>query len=188
MRNADEIFDEWLVLRCQGGDSKALTMLVERWQPRLLAFAIRVLGERDAAEDAVQTSWVDIVKRIRSVKDPKAIRPWLFRVVANKCTDIVRRRSKRRKSESAERADEVPDPGVEKRRREADRTERIARLRGVMKTLDEGHREVLRMHYQDGLTVDVIAKQLSIPAGTVKSRLYHARQKLKQSLTGENDE
>ena len=188
MRNADEIFDEWLVLRCQGGDSGALAMLVERWQPRLLAFAIRVLGERDAAEDAVQTSWVDIVKRIQSVNDPKSIRPWLFRIVANKCTDIVRKRSKRRQKESASGADDVPDPSAEKHQREAEQTDRVSRLRRVMKTLDEDHREVLRLHYQESLSVDAIAKQLSIPPGTVKSRLYHARQKLKHSLQGENNE
>ena len=70
----------------------------------------------------------------------------------------------------------------------ADQTDRVSRLRRVMKTLDEDHREVLRLHYQEGHSVDVIAKRLSIPPGTVKSRLYHARQKLKQSLEGENNE
>jgi len=185
MSNPDEIYDEWLVLRCQGGDAKALTLLVERWQPRLMGLAVRILGERDAAEDAVQSCWVDVVRRINSVNDPKSIRPWLFRIVANKCADTQRKRSKRGQIESTANADQVPDPNAEKRQSEVRQSDQVAQLRNAMKTLDDGHRDVLRMHYLEALSVDAIAKRLSIPAGTVKSRLYHARQKLKQSLPGE---
>lgn len=163
-------------------------MLVERWQPRLLAFAIRLLGERDLAEDAVQTSWVVVVKRIRSLNDPKSIRPWLFRIVANKCMDIIRRRAKRRQAEAAERADDIPDPDMEKKQNATAQAENAAHVRRAMERLDQTHREVLRMHYLENMSVEAIAKRLAIPPGTVKSRLFHARQKIKQSLSGENDE
>ena len=186
MLDADEIYDQWLVLRCQGGDAEALAILVKRWHPRLLGFAVRVLGERDAAEDAVQSSWVDAVRRIHSVNDPKSIRPWLFRIVANKCTDTIRKRSRSRKFESANDADQVPDPQPSQRDAKEFRSDQVARLRSEMSALDDGHREVLRMHYLENLPIDLIARRLGIPSGTVKSRLYHARQKLKQSLIGES--
>ncbi|MEM0925648.1 MAG: sigma-70 family RNA polymerase sigma factor, partial [Planctomycetota bacterium] len=114
MRNADKVFDEWLVLKCQGGDSAALAILVERWQPRLLGFAIRLLGDRDLAEDAVQSAWLVIVKRIRSLRDPSAIRPWLFRIVANRCADSLRKQIKRRKKERAAETDHVVDADEQK--------------------------------------------------------------------------
>lgn len=187
MSNADEIYDEWLVLRCQGGDSAALAILVQRWQPRLIGLAVRVLGERDLADDVVQSAWVDIVKRINSLNDPKAIRPWLFRIVANKCADVIRKRSRRRQTESAADLEQVADPNWQKRSNREQRSDQVTQLRRVIKTLDDTHHDVLRMHYLEQLSIDFIAERLSIPVGTVKSRLYHARQKLKQTL-GANHE
>lgn len=188
MRNPDEIYDEWLVLRCQGGDADALAILVRRWQPRLFGLAMRILHDRDAADDAVQSAWVDVVKRIQSVKDPRSIRSWLFRVVANKSTDTVRRRSTRRKKETAAETDQIPDPSSVADA-ENDRAEQqVVQLRRAMQTLDNDRREVLRLHYLEGLTIEAIAERLAIPCGTVKSRLYHAREKLKSSLIGEDNE
>ena len=184
MSNSEEIYDEWLVLRCQGGDAAALAILVTRWQPRLLRFAVRVLGERDAAEDVVQSAWVDVVKRMDALRDPKAIRPWLFQIVANKCTDVIRKRSKRRQIESSTGTDRITDPGLENQQNAVRRSEQIAALRRQMKSLEIGLQEVLRLHYLDELSIEAIANRLSIPKGTVKSRLYHARQKLKQTLEG----
>lgn len=188
MRNADEVFDEWLVLKCQGGDASALAILVERWQPRLLGFAIRLLGDQDLADDAVQSAWLVVVKRIRSLRDPRAIRPWLFRIVANRCADVIRRRTKRREKESAEETDQVADPQEEQQRVEEKRTERITSLRRVMRSLDSDHRDVLRMHYSQDLSIEAMSRRLRIPVGTVKSRLFHARKKLKEALEGEKDE
>lgn len=188
MNKVEEIYDEWLVLRCQGGDLAALEILVQRWQPRLIGLAVRVLGERDAADDVVQSAWVDAVKRINSLNDPKAIRPWLFRIVANKCADVIRKRSKHRQTESATDLEQVADPHLQGRSNQEQRSDQVTQLRRVIKTLGKAHREVLRMHYLEHLSVDSIAERLSIPVGTVKSRMYHARQKLKQSLKGENDE
>ena len=187
MSNADEIFDEWLVLRCQGGDSAALALLVNRWQPRLIGLAIRMLEDRDLAEDVVQSAWVDIVKRIGSLNDPKAIRPWLFRIVANKCTDVIRKRSSQRKTQSATDLKDIADPDLQQRSDQQQRSEQVAHLRRIIKSLDDTHREVLRMHYLEQSSIEAIAATLSIPEGTVKSRLYHARQKLKNSL-GETHE
>ncbi|MEM9644017.1 MAG: RNA polymerase sigma factor [Planctomycetota bacterium] len=185
MRNADDIYDELLVLRCQSGDADALAKLVSRWHPRLLAFAVHALGERHSAEDVVQSSWVDVVRRINTINDPKAIRPWLFRIVANKCKDKIRKRFTQRQHERSDQADQIPDPSLDEQEGESRQADQIARLRRKMKALDDGQREVLRLHYLEELPVDAIAHRLSIPPGTVKSRLYHARQKLKQSLSGD---
>lgn len=185
MRNADEIYDELLVLRCQCGDADALAKLVARWHPRLLGFAIRVLGEQHIAEDVVQSSWVDVVRRINTVNDPKSIRPWLFRIVANKCKDKIRKRSKQRKHERPGEADQVPDPSPDQLESQSRRSDQISQLRQKMKSLDDGQCEVLRMHYLEELPIDAIAQRLSLPPGTVKSRLHHARQRLKQSLSGD---
>ena len=184
MRTPEDIYDEWLVLRCQGGDSGALATLVERWQPRLLRLAGRILDDQAEAEDVVQTAWVVVVRQIGSVRDPRALRPWLFRIVANKCADTIRRKTVRRRIVEPMDPTRIEDSSRSVRAVNDHRADDIAQLRNAMRSLDADRRTVLRLHYLEGLSIDQIATQLSVPAGTVKSRLHYARQKLRKTLEG----
>ena len=185
MRTPDDIYDEWLVLRCQGGDAEALANLVQRWQPRLVRLAMRLLNDLTDAEDAVQTSWVVVIRRINSVNDPSALRPWLFRIVANKCADSIRRRTVRRRKEDGLPADAIPDGDQHS---VGDDSDAVRRLRIALRNLDDDRSEILRLHYLEGASVKQISAKLAVPVGTVKSRLHHARRKLREILEGENDE
>jgi RNA polymerase sigma-70 factor (ECF subfamily) len=185
MSKPDEIYDQWLVLRCQGGDSDAMSLLVQRWHPRLLSFATRLLSDTDSASDAVQSSWVEVVNRIGSINDPRSIRPWLFRIVANKCRDTIRKRVTRRKVERTVEADEIADPKREQQCEEERDREQLLKLRNAMEQLDSSGQELVRLFYGRGMPVVKIAKQLALPEGTVKSRLHHARRKLKTILKGD---
>ena len=185
MRTPDDIYDEWLVLRCQGGDAKALATLVQRWQPRLVRLAMRLLHDLTDAEDAVQTAWVVVIRRINSVNDPSALRPWLFRIVANKCADCIRRRSVRRRKEDGIPEDAIADG---KQHSTDDESDAVLRLRQALRNLDEERGEILRLHYLAGASVKQIAAKLGVPIGTVKSRLHYARRKLREELEGEYDE
>ena len=70
MRNRGEVLDEYLVLRCQGGESEALELLAKRWYPKLMRYACRVTGSMDAAADLAQDSWLAIARCIGRLKDP----------------------------------------------------------------------------------------------------------------------
>jgi len=180
-RTSEDIYDEWLVLRCQAGDSDALPILVHRWHGRLSAHARRCTGDTDAARDAVQDAWLAIVGGLPRLNDPARFAPWAYRILTNKCRDWARRRTRDRDrgligAAGSGSADAFPAPEPPAG---PDADGAVTRLRRAMRRLSPDHRAVLDLHYLDGLGVAAIADALGVPAGTVKSRLHHAREKLR---------
>lgn len=179
-RSPDDILDELLVLRCQDGDAKALEALVGRWGHRLRRHAWRLTGRVDAASDVVQEAWVAIVRGIRRLDDPARFQPWALRIVTNKCADWTRRRQRQRRlmqnvtGNAAVRATRPADGEAS--------TDEIDRLLQALRKLPTDRRVILSTFYLDGLSTRQIAQSLALPVGTVKSRLYHARNQLKHVL------
>jgi RNA polymerase sigma factor (sigma-70 family) len=176
MRTPDDIYDEWLVVRGRDGEEAALRELVERWQPKLLRHALRLTDGADAAGDVVQEAWVAILRGLRRLDDPACFRRWVYQIVTRKCADAVRERQRRRATTSslaAEPAARTPPNSDDNQ---------IAALRRGMQQLPAEVKSLLAMFYLDGLGVREIAAALSLPEGTVKSRLYYARQELKHIL------
>ena len=176
-RTHEDIQDELLVLQCQEGDSEALKTLIARWQPRFARLAWRLTSEREAARDVVQDVWLAIVRGLARLDDPARFRPWAYRIVKNKCADWVRRRATRRSAmeqlrEHATRTvtDDEPNSGD------------ISRLRDAMARLPDEQRMILSLHYSEEMSIVEIAAVLNVPVGTVKSRLFHARNRLKEAL------
>ncbi len=188
MRTPDDIYDEWLVLRCQSGDSQAFAILVQRWQPRLLRLAMRLLNEEAEAEDVVQSTWVVAIGKIGSIKDPGAFRPWLFRIAANKCADLIRGRQVRRRREKHLDVGSFSGGSYDSKPPAIGKADHLLELREALRDLDSDKREILKLHYLKGMSIEQIARSLSLPTGTVKSRLYYARQKLRQIIEGEKHE
>ena len=179
-RTHEDIQDELLVLQCQQGDAEALKTLITRWHPRLGRLAWRLTAEREAARDIVQEAWLAIVRGLRRLDDPARFRSWAYRIVRNKCADWIRRRVVRRDAVSELQdvaAHAGDDPSTE-----ADSASDAARLRSALAELPREQRAILSLHYLDGMPVAEIAAALDVPKGTVKSRLYHARNRLKQTL------
>lgn len=179
-RTHEDIQDELLVLQCQQGDAEALKTLITRWHPRLGRLAWRLTAEREAARDIVQEAWLAIVRGLRRLDDPARFRSWAYRIVRNKCADWIRRRVVRRDAVSELQdvaAHAGDDPSTE-----ADSVSDAARLRSALAELPREQRAILSLHYLDGMPVAEIAAALDVPKGTVKSRLYHARNRLKQTL------
>ncbi len=176
-RSDAEAYGELLVLRAQGGDQRAMSALVEQWQPQLLRHAWRLTGDREAAGDAVQEAWLAIVRRIRRLDDPACFRRWAYRIVGNKCADWVRHRVRSRRDMRPLDQEPAghPPPGSQPR-------DEIEALRMALAHLPTQHRTILSLFYLDDMSIREIAQSLSLPAGTVKSRLFHARKQLKQVL------
>jgi RNA polymerase sigma-70 factor (ECF subfamily) len=172
------LYDELLVIRAAQGDRQALATLVARWHERLWRHARRLLGDSDAAWDAVQDAWVAIAAGLRKLADPRRFAPWAYRILTHKCTDALRGRMRRRRLIDAAAAlprDGPPaDPGPDHEVRD--------RLRRAMRALPRDQFITLTLHYVDGFAVAEIAQILEIPDGTVKSRLHHAREQLKRRL------
>jgi len=175
-RTPSEVLDEYLVLRGQAGEPEAFRLLVERWQPRLLAHAFRYTQSGDAARDVTQESWMAIVKGLSRLDDATRFRAWAYRIVANKARDWVRREQARRRA-----ADGAPMPDIVDARAAAQ--DDMARIRDAVARLEPDQRLILSWFYLEDMSLREIAEALSIPTGTVKSRLFHARAALRASLT-----
>ncbi len=179
-RTHEDIQDELLVLRCQDGDGEALKTLIARWQPRLGRFAWRLTGQREAACDVVQDTWLAIVRGLKRLDDPAQFRSWAYRIVSNKCADWARRRAVQRGI-----AKDLRDQAAAASNgssNETDSADEVARMRNALTKLPGELRAILSLHYLDGMGVAEIARTLNVPEGTVKSRLYHARNRLKQTF------
>jgi RNA polymerase sigma-70 factor (ECF subfamily) len=181
MRRLEDVIDEMLVLRCQRGDAGAFDVLVRRWHPRLLGLTIRLIGERDAAADVAQEAWLAIVRGLHGLDDPAAFRPWALRIAANKCRDWIRRKQRsRRRLRGHARCAESLAAEVMASGEAAD--EPVSSLRAAIATLPLDRQALLSMFYVQQLPVAEIAAVLGVPEGTVKSRLFHARRKLRATL------
>lgn len=179
-RTPEVIYDEWLVLRSQDGDADALRILAGRWHGRLLRHAARLTNDADGAAEAAQEAWLAIVRGLRRLDDPARFPAWSLRIVSFKCADWIRARSRDRERWSGSQGIETtPSAPAEDLTQHDDD---LARLRAALRTLSADHRAALSLHYLEGMSVDDIAHALNIPPGTVKSRLHHARARLKETL------
>lgn len=181
VRQPEHIYDELLVLDCQRGDQAALKELIGRWQKRLGRFALRLTGDRDAASDALQESWMAIVRGIGRLDDPSSFRAWAYRIVANKCADWIRK-NKRRRDLTEQMTIESEGLVVESAEVELEKQDDISQVRSALRKLPGDRQIILTLKYVDEMSTREISKALNIPQGTVKSRLYHAREDLKSIL------
>jgi RNA polymerase sigma-70 factor (ECF subfamily) len=182
MRDPEDIHDEWLVLRCQDGDAAALAELAERWQPRLWRHAHRLTGMPDAAGDVVQAAWLAIIRGLARLSDAARFRRWAYQIVTYKAADWVRERQRER----AQVGEVESDAAVARvdQRADSPHDDEIELLRNGLKQLSPEHRVALSMFYLERMSLAEIAEALSLPLGTVKSRLHYAKQELKKLLEG----
>lgn len=159
----------------RGGDRAAFERLAAGAIDRLYAIAHLILRDAHQADDAVQETLVRAWLGIGRLRDPARFDAWLHRLLVHACTDQVRGR---RRFEAAVRHVDF-EPST------PDRTDHLAdrdALERGFRRLSHEHRAVVVFHFYLGLTVPEIADHLGVPAGTVKSRLHHARQALRAGL------
>ncbi len=183
MSETAHIQDGILLLRCQQGDGTAFAELVERWQARLWHHAYRVTANRDVAADIVQESWMAVMKGLPRLADVDAFPAWVYRIVTRKATDWVRKRQRRRRLLTGlwhwSRQPEEASPAI---------TGRIESLHDALERLPAQQRALITLYYVEGFTTTEIADIMEIPAGTVKSRLYHARNRIRRLMEDEDNE
>jgi RNA polymerase sigma factor (sigma-70 family) len=181
VRTRERVVDELLVLAAQAWDARAFERLASRWHPRLLRHAARLTGDADGAEDAVQEAWVAIARGLGRLADPAAFGAWALRITGRRCADWVGRRQRmRQRFADLDAAANVPAAADE-------RADDVSLLRKAIRDLGPQQRALLAMRYVEGLSLGEIARALGVPAGTVKSRLYHARERLRAALEAHDD-
>lgn len=185
--------DAELVERVRSGDVDAYELLVLRYQARVYSHVCRMLGNGDEAADVTQEVFVKVYTTLNQFRGQASFQTWLYRVTANLCVDRHRRRLRSPQigrsldapveTDSGEVEAEYPDTDPEGSPEDSVLSKELqVRVREAMDQLSEKLKSVMVMHDLDGLSYEEIADVLSIPLGTVKSRLFHARAALKELL------
>lgn len=177
-RDPGTVLEELLVASAMAGSDAAFGQLVARWTPRLIRHASHLLRDADAARDAVQEAWIGAARGLRRLQDPTRFAPWIFALVSRRCADRVRRAVRERRL--AVRASEFADEPV------SETADARLDLRKAIARLPVGQRLVVSLHYGEGVGVDEIAAAHGLPTGTVKSRLFAARETLRRYLEGDD--
>ena len=173
MEKAEE---DLLVLAAQGGDRKAFEHLFAHYHQPLLRFAFRLGQDRQMAADAVQDCWVTLARSLKSLKDPRAFRLWLYRTVRWRLLDLLRARGQAPVALDA--VELRAEPAVSE-------IATTGQLKAHMAGLGEDDRLTMTLFYLEEMTLAEIAVILEVPLGTVKSRLNRARNQLRNSMTGD---
>jgi RNA polymerase sigma-70 factor (ECF subfamily) len=175
-----------LVAAAQTGAGEALERLLAEARPKLLALAMRVLGNSDEAEDAVQDAMIKVWRNLGRFEGRAAFTTWLHRIAVNAALDRLRRRGSVHLSSSGpdEHLHDAAEAVLpETPERIYARAETAVVVRGAMARLSETHGEALRLCDIEGESYATIATVTECPLGTVMSRLFHARRKLARELT-----
>ncbi|RME12393.1 MAG: sigma-70 family RNA polymerase sigma factor [Ardenticatenia bacterium] len=181
--------DRPLVEAAQAGDLDAFNQLVGRYQRLAYNVAYRIMGAADAAADATQEAFLAAYRKLDTYQPGTSFKAWLLRIVTNKCYDALRAH-KRRPTASLDAllldpdkpdrpfeqvAPERPDEAVEQQ-------ELHDLLQALLLTLPPDQRAVLVLADIQGYKYHEIAEILGIEIGTVKSRLFRARRKMRDAL------
>jgi RNA polymerase sigma-70 factor (ECF subfamily) len=185
--------DAALVARYKGNDLTAFDEIVERYQHKIYGYVRRLVGNETDAEDITQEVFLKALNSLHSFREESSLQTWLFRIATNLCRDVHRRRQREkgwlplwRHADSGECTGEesvmeIPDDRSDPEKLLL-REELSDLLKQAMDRLPMAMREVLVLHDVELMSYEEIARALGIPLGTVKSRLFHARARLRDAL------
>lgn len=170
--------DRELVLRARRGDRAAFGLLVRRHQRRIHGLGVRLLRDRDDADDLVQETFVRAWRALDRFDPERPLMPWLLRIATNRAMSLLDVRKRRRAEELTET---IPDAGPSPPE-QADRRRLHAAVRREVDRLPEDQRVVLVLRAAEDLSYREIAEVLGVPIGTVMSRLARARETLRKKV------
>lgn len=182
--------DEILATAVKTGDGAAFRILVERYERPLHAFLVRVTGDANGADDVFQETFIRVLKSIGRYEDGRPFRPWLYTIALNQARNSFRR-TRREPRVSIDAAlgggaaegrgatlSDALASAVGSPVEAASQGEAAALVREAVAALTGAGREALVLFYFEGLSYEEVAEVLSIPLGTVKSRIHNALAKL----------
>ncbi|MFT7676447.1 MAG: RNA polymerase sigma-70 factor (ECF subfamily) [Planctomycetota bacterium] len=177
-----------LMCAVQAGDPQAFETLAHSLRSRAFQIAHSLVGSRDDALDMCQETFLKVFKARDSYDSNQPFLPWFHRILRNTCFSFLRKHRRIRKislsvqNKDGEESDfEITDPGPAPDAGTL-AEERSMLFRKALSTLSSRDREILALRHFDELAYKQIAESLGIPEGTVMSRLYHARRRLRDAL------
>jgi len=179
--------DATLVERLKEGDSKALDHLFRRHRDAAYGIAFRLVGSRDDALDVVQESFIHVIRGIQAFRGQSSFRTWLYRIVTHAALDYRRWRSHRRAESLEALAAVEPAAGPSHPTPQDEAAEHDLRnaIDEALANISEKNRAALVLYALEGMSYKEVADVLGISIGTVMSRIFNARQRLRELLASE---
>ncbi len=173
------------MLAARDGSQEAFRTIVERYSPRLYEVVLRIVRERADAEEVVQESFFRAWRNLGGFQFDSALYTWLYRIAVNAAVDLSKRRKRRRilslddegSTVAGTVCGDVPPPAAA-----SERVEAITWVRAAIEALPEPFKSILVMREYGDLSYEQLAETLEIPKGTVESRLFRARLRLRSWL------
>ena len=171
---------EKIVHRCQDGERAAFEELFEMYQPRLKYYVRRLDSGGANIDDILQDVWLTVFRKIHKLKDAQIFAVWLYRIARNKVYDGFRRKER---SVRLPEEDQFPVSGGDEAVFEANDAEKLHRALNELKPY---HREVLTLSFVEQMPYQSIADVVGCSIGTVRSRIFYAKQSLREEMERQN--
>jgi RNA polymerase sigma factor (sigma-70 family) len=191
-REAEESSEEerLLVQNARQGDLDAYDQLVRKYQERIYGTLYHMTANHEDANDLVQEAFIKAFQALKSFKGGSSFYTWIYRIAVNKAINFLKQRRSRTQMSLDDldfNAEHNPDLVAlisdKTPRREANLAELQEKLNAAMQRLSEPHRLVVTLHDIQGLSHEEIAEIMDCNVGTVRSRLFYARQQLQGYLS-----
>jgi RNA polymerase sigma-70 factor (ECF subfamily) len=167
------VSDQEIVVGCKAHKVEAMHALVDAYYDRVFRVAYFLSNDVHGAEDLTQETFTASFKSIRSFQGNSKLITWLVSILRHR---YLKRRHRDRRMKTV--LADVPPPA------EDGRQELLSEVNGALERLDEEDRTVLLLYHYESLSYSEIAEAMDVPVGTIKSRLFNARRKLKDLLAG----
>lgn len=167
--------DAALVSRCLEGDSRAIVLLVERFQSEVLGLCTRMLHHRQDAEDVTQEVFLRIFRSLHRWDSMRPLKPWIMGITVNRCRTWLTQRSRRPELVDYLESTTASPPADDSR-------ELLHEIQEAVRDLRPDYRAVFVMFHEQGQPYDEIAEALSRPVGTIKTWLHRARMEVLERL------
>lgn len=182
MTNTNKIFDSLLVLQCQSGDRKAAAILVKRWHVKLCKQAYWYTNDMENSKDIAQDSWGVILQKIGNLKDPNSFGSWALTIVTRNAINWLRKHKK-----EVEVLNEYHyDHKNSTTSYDYNDSDASKLLKASIKKLSYNQQLVLHLFYIEEYSIKQISDIVNVSTGTIKSRLFTARENLKLILKNKN--
>lgn len=184
MGNPNKIMDSLLVVSYKAGDKKALSLLVKRWNKKLCSHAYTYVHDWDLAKDVTQDTWSTIMGKIHLLRDSNRFGSWAMTITTRKALDLLKRQVNRKK-EVSQKFWDLQELSQDT---EEDKEVRINQVLKVLSGLPPDQKAVLKLFYLEEYSLKEIGEITGTSVSTVKTRLFRAREKIKEELKINRDE
>jgi RNA polymerase sigma-70 factor (ECF subfamily) len=187
--NPERAIDQILVEKSQKGDKKAFSILVEKYHKKLFRLLSRMVRDQSEIEDIVQDSFIKAYRAINNFRGDSAFYTWLYRIGINTAKNHLVALGKRPKAMDEVEIEDIEnfESGHEMRNHDTPESimmnqEIVAAVSETIETLPEELKEAIALREMDGLSYEEIAEIMQCPIGTVRSRIFRAREAIAEKL------